>query len=218
MTESYDPFAEGVDAVEDEEHEGAGLRGRLESLLPGVLPGVLRRTVSTGQGARQMTEDVIRGAISDLRLPKEAVHTIVEIADTTKKEVVRVAAREFRDFLESARFNDELAKILTGLSLEIKTEIRFVPNADALKPAVTSKASIHAGDGEDPVEVPAAESLNESIRSGAQDIAELMLARLFRRAAESAHEEVAKDVPVDDVAAMQGEESQESQESEDAEG
>lgn len=179
-TEGGEPYAEGL----EDDAEGAGLRGRLESLLPGVL----RRTVASGQGARQMTEEVLRGAISDLRLPKEAVHSLLDIADATKKEVVRVAAREFREFLESARFNEELAKILTGLSLEIRTEIRFVPGGEALKPDVKSKASIHAGDGDAPIEVPSGSSLNESIRSGAQDVAELMLSRLFGRAVDAAAE------------------------------
>jgi hypothetical protein len=154
-----------------------GLRGRLESLLPHIL----RKTVTSGGGARQLTEDVVRGAIGDMKLPKEAVHYIIDLADNTKREVVRVAAREFREFLDSARFHEELGRILTQLSLEIKTEIRFVPNEDALKPRVSSSATLkNRADGGGGAELEATESVNEAVRSGATELAEMLLQRMFK--------------------------------------
>jgi hypothetical protein len=172
--ESMDPHA----GFRTEGDETGGLRNRLESLLPNVL----RKTVSTGVGARQMTEEVVRGAIGDLKLPKEAVTYLVDLADNTKKEVVRVAAREFREFLESARFNEEMARILTQLSFEIKTEIRFVPNDDRLRPRVESSAKVRNRTDEEATDVAASEGLNEALKAGAQDIAEQMLSRMFRQA------------------------------------
>lgn len=172
--DDMDPHA----GFREETDDHASLRGRLEALLPNVL----RKTVSGGVGARQMTEEVVRNALGDMKLPKEAVTYLVELADNTKKEVVRVAAREFREFLESARFNEELARILTQLSFEIRTEIRFVPNDDRLRPSVSSRAHLNTGGssagGE---ELAAAEGINDAIRTGAQDIAEMMLSRVLRQ-------------------------------------
>ena len=179
--ESMDPHA----AFRGDVEEGGGLRNRLESLLPNVL----RKTVSTGVGARQMTEDVVRGAIGDLKLPKEAVTYLVDLADNTKKEVIRVAAREFREFLESARFNEEMARILTQLSFEIKTEIRFVPNDDRLRPRVESSAKVRNRGDEQSADVAASDTLNDALKAGAQDIAEQMLSRMFRQGGKAAAEE-----------------------------
>ncbi|HMG21525.1 MAG TPA: hypothetical protein VK607_09425, partial [Kofleriaceae bacterium] len=39
-------------------------------------------------------------------------------------------ARETREFLANLNVSEEIAKILTTLSFEIKTEIRFIPNSD----------------------------------------------------------------------------------------
>jgi hypothetical protein len=48
--------------------------------------------------------------------------------DDTKNGLYRVVAKEIRDVLEHTAIADEIAKVLTKLSFEIKTEIRFVPN------------------------------------------------------------------------------------------
>lgn len=166
---------DGTQRDDDErfDDEGHRLRDRLENLLPNVI----RR----GVGAKQYTEDVIRGALSDVKLPREAVNHLIDVADNTKKEVVRVAAREFREFLESAKFNEELAKILTQLSFEIRTEIRFVPNDQALKPSVSTKARVRTKSGETVDASPSTNaSINEAVRSNATELVEMFLGRVLK--------------------------------------
>jgi hypothetical protein len=51
-------------------------------------------------------------------------------ADATKDKVLEVIARETREFLEHINLGDEIAKLLTTLSFEIKTEVRFIPNSE----------------------------------------------------------------------------------------
>jgi hypothetical protein len=41
-------------------------------------------------------------------------------------------AKELRGFLESVNVSGELQKLLTSLSFEVKTEIRFIPNDEAV--------------------------------------------------------------------------------------
>lgn len=150
---------------------------RIRSRIEALLPPLLRRTVETAQA----TEDVIRGMVGEIRLPKEAVGYIIEVADTTKKEVVRVAAREFREFLESANLTDEVAKLLTTLSFEIRTEIRFIPNDQALKPNVKSQLRVKSGDADVDETVRKdgglVEGIDEFVRAGATELVDRLLRR-----------------------------------------
>jgi hypothetical protein len=179
MSDADDPRGPRGD-LEDEDGRHR-IRGRIENLLPNSF----RRTGT----ARQYTEDVIRNALGDMKLPKEVVTTLVDVADNTKKEVVRVAAREFREFLDSARFNEELAKILTQLSFEIRTEIRFVPNDQALRPMVSTSAQVKSDSGETVEAGPGTtESINEAVRGHATELVEVLLTRILR-GKETAREE-----------------------------
>ena len=128
------------------------VRQRLEALIPDLV----RRTVTAGLGAAFATEGGIRRLAGELSLPKELAQSLLASADSTKDRVVEIIARETREFLENLNLNDVLVKTLTQLSFEIKTEIRFVPNDEALggvKPEVKRKVAVKrtkpdGGDGE----------------------------------------------------------------------
>jgi hypothetical protein len=66
-------------------------------------------------------------------------------ADSTKDKVLEIVAREVREFLAHVNLSEEIARLLTTLSFEVKTEIRFIPN-DASQ-ATSSRAG--GGEGED---------------------------------------------------------------------
>ena len=162
---------------EESVEEATRLRERLEALLP---EGLFKRVTSTGEAGAAIGGEVLRSVVGELKLPREAVNYLLAQADSTKKEVVRVAANEFRTFLETANVGDEVAKVLTRVSFEIKTEIRFVPNDAAFKPAVSSRVRV--------VESPEAEApkqgetvvssvLEEVIRTAAQEFADRLLGR-----------------------------------------
>jgi hypothetical protein len=92
------------------------------------VPELVRKTFAAGLGAVFSTEEGIR-KIARESLP-EAVGYITSSADGAKDKVFEVIARETRDFLSTLNVSEEIAKILTTLSFEIKTEIRFIPNSD----------------------------------------------------------------------------------------
>jgi hypothetical protein len=117
-------------------------------------------------------------------MPKEVVTYIVDLADNTKNEVVRVAAREFRTFLDSAKFNQELAKVLTTLSFEIRTEIRFIPNDQALKPSVETSARLKSKGKAVETAPGTTDKINEAVRSSATELAEVILGRMFKAVAD----------------------------------
>ena len=66
------------------------------------------------------------------RVPARVAGYIASSADGAKDKVFEVIARETREFLATLNLTEEIAKILTTLSFEIKTEIRFIPNSERM--------------------------------------------------------------------------------------
>lgn len=110
------------DSVRDD--GGAGHRRRLEQYLPDVV----KRTLVAGLGAVLLTEEGLRGALADLKLPKEAIAYLAAQADRSKKELSTVVARELRSFLDGVDLSRVLRRVLAGMTLEFTTQVRFVPN------------------------------------------------------------------------------------------
>ena len=103
-------------------------RGRLQEFIPDIV----RRTFYAGLGAVFTTEEGIRKLASDFHLPKDITNYLIQQAASSKDELFRVVGKELRGFLESVNVSGELQKLLTSLSFEIKTEIRFIPNDEAV--------------------------------------------------------------------------------------
>jgi hypothetical protein len=101
------------------------IRTRLEALVPELV----KKTFSAGLGAVFSTEEGIRKIAREVSLPDVAGYIATSGAGA-KDKVFEIIARETRDFLANLNITDELAKLLTTLSLEVKTEIRFIPNSE----------------------------------------------------------------------------------------
>jgi hypothetical protein len=77
-----------------------------------------------------MTEDGIRSLAGQLKLPKEMLGFILGQAEKTKDEVGRVLSEELRRFLQSEKLRDEFLKVLSGMTVEVKAQIRLVPSEE----------------------------------------------------------------------------------------
>ncbi len=114
------------------------IRQRLEHLVPELV----KKTFAAGMGAVFSTEEGIRKIAREVSLP-DVVGYVANSADGAKDKVFEIVARETREFLSNLNLTDEIAKILTTLSFEIKTEIRFIPNSERLSGAEPDvKASV----------------------------------------------------------------------------
>ena len=132
-------------AARDPLHET--LREKLEA----IIPDLVRRTFTAGMGAMASTEDGLRKLSRELQLPSVAGY-LADTADNTKDKVLEIIAREVREFLAHVNLSDEIAKLLTTLSFEIKTEIRFIPNSErytGVEPDVKAAVRIKRADGKD---------------------------------------------------------------------
>lgn len=116
---------------------------RLGKALEGLLPDIVKR----GLGGL-VSEDGIRSVVTDKRLPREAASFIATQVDATKREALRIVSKEIRLFLENVDLGGELTKILTSVSFEVRTQVRFVPNDAAVKPSVRNKVSVKRERGE----------------------------------------------------------------------
>lgn len=132
-------------------------RESLTRRLLDVGADVVNKALVTGVGAVFMTEEGIRNAVSDMRLPKDVAKSVVAQAEVTKKEMFRIVGREVRTFLEQSNISQAIAGALADTTVEITTTIRFKPNGDGgVTPEFTSRASdIRHGEDIAPIDVSA---------------------------------------------------------------
>lgn len=107
-----------------------------------ALRDILRKTFAQGGDARHNTEELLRAVLGEVKIPREYANVILQQINATRGELLSVVAGEVRTFLDDANLGEELAKILTSLSFEIRTEIRFIPNEDVLRPSVKSRVGV----------------------------------------------------------------------------
>jgi len=107
----------------------------IERIVPELVKKLVDRAVESGvekfeSGVERLSEgpEGLRHLVGELKLPKEVIRDIYAQIDDTKVGLYRVVAKEIRDVLQHTELADEITKVLTKLSFEIKTEIRFIPN------------------------------------------------------------------------------------------
>lgn len=140
-----------TDRIDRGEREGDRLSESIRARLEHLVPELVRKTFTAGLGAVYSTEEGIRKIAKDINLPDVAGY-IASSADATKDRVMEVVARETREFLEHINLGEEIAKLLTTLSFEIKTEIRFIPNSDRFigsEPDVKASVRLKRADEKD---------------------------------------------------------------------
>jgi hypothetical protein len=94
------------------------------------------------------TEEGIRKIAREVSLP-DVVGYAASSTGAAKDKVFEIVARETREFLANLNLTEEIAKILTTLSFEIKTEIRFIPNSERLigsEPDVKASVKVKRND------------------------------------------------------------------------
>lgn len=78
---------------------------------------------------------------------KRAVSAGVGAASRSKEDIMRTAATEVRAWLDHMNFSEEIAKALSHMVIEVKTEIRFRPAEDGrLVPQTTSDMKMKSSD------------------------------------------------------------------------
>lgn len=126
---------------DDDESVPESVRQKLEAWVPDLV----RKAFTAGMGAVLGTEEGIRKLTKEMPMPKDVAGYLVNTASSTKDDLLRIIAREVREFLSTVNLSEEIAKMLTMLSFEVKTEIRFIPNAEkyaGVEPDVKAKVRL----------------------------------------------------------------------------
>ena len=142
-------------------------RGRFETRLPGLIRRGIEKGIEAGLSTFEKsietgreTTDAVREVFSDVKipdvasavgkalqeakLPREIAGAVLNQLDETKNDVVRIIAREVRDFLDATDLAGEIKAALTSLSFEVRTEVRFIPNdkGTGVKPDVRARGRV----------------------------------------------------------------------------
>lgn len=72
---------------------------------------------------------------------KELVGAMLETSDRAKTEIVRMTAREVRNYLQELRLKDDLLDLVTSHSLELHVSMSLKPLAKALGGAESEPAA-----------------------------------------------------------------------------
>lgn len=107
------------------------------------LGGYARRFIKAGADAILDREEILRRFVPEL--PREMASYLLRVGEDARDDILRIFGRELRRFLETLNLGEELQKILTSTSFEIKTEIRFIPNDEAVggvKPDIKKQVSV----------------------------------------------------------------------------
>jgi len=89
---------------------------------------MMKKILTVGVGAFFLTEESLRGLISDIKLPKEILAGILESANKTKTEFLRNLSQEvLTQILEKINPADLAQEILNKNEIEIKFKLKFKP-------------------------------------------------------------------------------------------
>jgi hypothetical protein len=94
----------------------------------GFVPDFVKRMAWAGLGAVFMSEEGIRRLASQLKLPKEALQFLLSQAEKTKDQIGQTVSDEVRKLLQSDRLRDELLRMIAGMTIEVRAEVKLVPD------------------------------------------------------------------------------------------
>ena len=124
--------------IEDDDGDGAPMDDEAVSSSeerPRRMSDTVKKALAQGFRSVRSSEEKLRGMVGDV-MPKEVVSYLKGAIDSGRDELVRIVGGQTRKFLEGIDVGGEVAKILTSLSFEIRTEIRFIPNDQKVKPDI----------------------------------------------------------------------------------
>ena len=95
-----------------------------EAQKPSVSEG-LKKILTTGLSAVLMSEEGVRQYVQDLKLPKDAIGTLVKGIAKSKEEIVTRVGTEFSKLVEKIDLVEEMTKFLRENKIKISAEIEF---------------------------------------------------------------------------------------------
>ena len=139
-TTDTDPIADEQPASHADHGSGRGYGRKQTEDERRLLGELVKKAVSTGINTMLSTEEGVRAVVGAVA-QKDIIGSAVSGVDATRKEAAAIVGREIGNFLQTLNLSEEITKILTSVSFEIRTEVRFIPNEEGkLRAKVSSGA------------------------------------------------------------------------------
>ena len=85
----------------------------------------IKKLISAGLSAVMMSEESVREYLKDVKIPKDALGTVLKGVSKSKEEIVGKIGTEFSKLIEKIDVVDELAKFLREHKIKVSAEIEF---------------------------------------------------------------------------------------------
>ncbi len=107
-----------------------------------------RRPMGVSDFVRRAFENTVGQVQNTGSVPREALAFLLQQGDRGRREIVRVVAKEFGDFLRHTDISSEVVKVLTAVQVEVSASVRFKPTGDGrgVVPDVGTSASLSVAD------------------------------------------------------------------------
>ncbi len=107
---------------------------------------VLKRALEAGKRTVRSNREKLEHIAQEI-LNNDKVEAVGGALNGLREDAARIFGRELARYFDRLDLTDALVKVLTSISLELKTEIRFIPNDKKLvKPDIKSSVSVKGAD------------------------------------------------------------------------
>lgn len=106
------------------------------------LPEFFKRAFLSGADALLTSEDGIRSFFGEMKLPKDAIQYLSNQMAKSKEDLSKILSKELREFLQSTDLVAVFKRVLSSISLEINTKVRFIDESDSLRPKTETNVRI----------------------------------------------------------------------------
>lgn len=87
---------------------------------------LVRKVMTAGLGAAFMTEEAIRSQLSEVKLPKDVINTILQGATKSKEELVQRIGNETMRLISKIDIVKEVARFAETHKFKIKAEVEIL--------------------------------------------------------------------------------------------
>lgn len=95
------------------------------------LGDAVKKVFAAGVGAAFMTEEGVRGYLSELKLPKEVLSLVLQGANHTKDQLTQKVTQEVMGIIQKIDFVKEFSKFAETHKFKISAEIEILKKDDS---------------------------------------------------------------------------------------
>ncbi len=116
MKDDKNPFEN--DSEEDIDSEASGVGGKAKD--------VIKKLFMVGTAAAFMTEESVRQYLSELKLPKEVLNSLIQGANKSKEELIKRVSKEIIAIIRKINFVKEASYFIENHKFKINAEIEIL--------------------------------------------------------------------------------------------